>query len=39
VFTFPRLSAAGADGGVTRLGTYAVVVEDGTCAVVARFGW
>jgi hypothetical protein len=39
VFTFPRLSAAGADGAVTRLGTYAVVVEDGTCAVVARFGW
>jgi hypothetical protein len=39
VFTFPRLSVAGPDGTVTRLGTYAVVVEDGTCAVVARLGW
>jgi hypothetical protein len=39
VFTFPRLSVAGAAGTVTRVGTYAVVVEDGTCAVVARLGW
>jgi uncharacterized membrane protein len=39
VFTFPRLSELGPDGAVTRVGTYAVVVEDGTCAVVARLGW